>query len=120
MLPYFEADFIATARCLEAENMYPQARPLESRPFSYIAALYGNNRDKYESYINKQDNIVNKDDVFIVGDSLADLLRSKNRCNVYWNINRFKRYDAAGELEAHHADYVINHLGELRRCTDNL
>jgi hypothetical protein len=33
--------------------MYPQARPLgKPNPFSYIAALYGNNRDKYESYIN--------------------------------------------------------------------
>ena len=52
--------FIATASdVLEAENMYPQARPLgKPNPFSYIAALYGNNRDKYESYINKQDNIV--------------------------------------------------------------
>ncbi|WP_241539064.1 hypothetical protein, partial [Staphylococcus pseudintermedius] len=26
----------------------------------------------------------------------------------------------AGELEAHHADYVINHLGELRGVLDNL
>ncbi|MEZ2029952.1 hypothetical protein QUC46_18090, partial [Staphylococcus aureus] len=24
------------------------------------------------------------------------------------------------ELEAHHADYVINHLGELRGVLDNL
>ena len=32
LLPYFEADFIATASdVLEAENMYPQARPLESQ-----------------------------------------------------------------------------------------
>ncbi|MDN8996917.1 HAD family hydrolase, partial [Staphylococcus aureus] len=28
--------------------------------------------------------------------------------------------DAAGELEAHHADYVINHLGELISVLDNL
>ena len=57
--------------------MYPQATTIRKAPFSYIAALYGNKRDKYESYINKQDNIVNKDDVFIVGDSLADLLSAQ-------------------------------------------
>ena len=41
LLPYFEVDFIATASdVLEAENMYPQARPLgKPNPFSYIAAL---------------------------------------------------------------------------------
>ncbi len=35
LLPYFEADFIATASdVLEAENMYPQARPLgKPNPF---------------------------------------------------------------------------------------
>ena len=77
LLPYFEADFIAIASdVLEAEYV-SQARPLgKPNPFSYIA-LYGNKRDKYESYINKQDNIVNKDDVFIVGDSLADLLSAQ-------------------------------------------
>ncbi len=37
-------------------------------------------RDKYESYINKQDNIVNKDDVFI-GDLLADLLSAQKIVN---------------------------------------
>ncbi|HDJ3355804.1 TPA: HAD family hydrolase [Staphylococcus aureus] len=123
LLPYFEADFIATASdVLEAENMYPQARPLgKSNPFSYIAALYGNNRDKYESYINKQDNIVNKDDVFIVGDSLADLLSAqKIGATFIGTLTGLKGKDAAGELEAHHADYVINHLGELRGVLDNL
>ncbi len=42
LLPYFEADFIATASdVLEAENMYPQARPLgKPNPFSYIGQLY--------------------------------------------------------------------------------
>lgn len=41
LLPYFEADFIATASdVLEAENMYPQARPLESRILLVISQLY--------------------------------------------------------------------------------
>ena len=41
LLPYFEADFIATASdVLEAENMYPQARPLESQILLVISQLY--------------------------------------------------------------------------------
>ncbi|TXN95877.1 HAD family hydrolase, partial [Staphylococcus aureus] len=123
LLPYFEADFIATASdVLEAENMYPQARPLgKPNPFSYIVALYGNKHDKYESYINKQDSIVNKDDVFIVGDSLADLLSAqKIGATFIGTLTGLKGKDAAGELEAHHADYVINHLGELKAVLDNL
>lgn len=83
--------------------------------------LYGNNRDKYESYINKQDNIVNKDDVFIVGDSLADLLSAqKIGATFIGTLTGLKGKDLASELEAHHADYVINHLGELRGVLDNL
>lgn len=34
-------------------------------------------------------------------------------------LTGLKGKDAAGELEAHHADYVINHLGELRGVLDN-
>lgn len=123
LLAYFEADFIATASdVLEAENMYPQARPLgKPNPFSYIAALYGNKHDKYEFYINEQDNIVNKDDVFIVGDSLADLLSAqKIGATFIGTLTGLKGKDAAGELVAHHADYIINHLGELRGVLDNL
>ncbi len=89
---HLEADFIATASdVLEAENMYPQARPLKSRMPLVISQLYMVIIAINKYYINRRDNIVNKDDVFIVGNSSADLLSAQKIGATYWNINRFKR-----------------------------
>ncbi len=117
LLKYFKVNHIATASdVLKAENMFDHGRPLgKPNPFSYIAALYGNEQDKYESYINNQDNIVNKSDVFIVGDSLADLLSAqKIGATFIGTLTGLKGKDAAEELKSHHADYIINHLGEIK------
>ena len=63
---------------LLAEKQFPQYQPLgKPNPFSYIATLNGNYNDQYERYATKQEDIVNKDEVYIVGDSLADLLSAK-------------------------------------------
>ncbi|GAB5857542.1 hypothetical protein JMUB7542_27770 [Staphylococcus aureus] len=48
-----------------------------------------------------RDSIVNKDDVFIVGDSLADLLSAqKIGATFIGTLTGLKGKDAAGELEA--------------------
>ena len=76
---------------LKAESVFPKEGPLgKPNPFSYIATLYGNNERDYLHYIQNQTHIVNEDDVFIVGDSLADLLCAKDWGNIYRYFNWFK------------------------------
>ena len=76
VLKLFNEKHIVTAsEVLKAESVFPKEGPLgKPNPFSYIATLYGNNERDYLHYIQNQTHIVNEDDVFIVGDSLADLL----------------------------------------------
>ena len=76
---YFDDEHIVTAsEVLDAESDYPEYQPLgKPNPFSYIATLNGNDRNRYKEYATHQENIVNKDEVYIVGDSLADLLSAK-------------------------------------------
>ena len=79
VLKLFNEKHIVTAsEVLKAESVFPKEGSLgKPNPFSYIATLYGNNERDYLHYIQNQTHIVNEDDVFIVGDSLADLLCAK-------------------------------------------
>ncbi|WP_256072917.1 HAD family hydrolase, partial [Staphylococcus aureus] len=78
-------------------------------------------REKCKEFALEHIELQNKDDVFIVGASLADLLSAqKIGATFIGTLTGLKGKDAAGALEAHHADYVINHLGELRGVLDSL
>ena len=67
-----EKHIVTASEVLKAESVFPKEGSLgKPNPFSYIATLYGNNERDYLHYIQNQTHIVNEDDVFIVGDSLA-------------------------------------------------
>lgn len=114
---YFEDNHIVTAsEVLEAENQFPSSAPLgKPNPFCYIATLFGNQIEEYSNYISNQDNRVNREEVFIVGDSLADLLCAKKiGATFIGTLTGLKGQLAKSELEDYDADYIINHIGELR------
>ncbi|MGS0651679.1 HAD family hydrolase, partial [Staphylococcus arlettae] len=113
----FDDEHIVTAsEVLIAEDLYPELKPLgKPNPFSYLATLEGNDQSKYQHYASNQENRVNKDDVYIVGDSLADLLSAKKIGATFIGpLTGLKGQNAREELEAYEADYIINHVGEVR------
>lgn len=114
---YFEDEHIVTAsEVLDAEKQYPDYQPLgKPNPFSYIATLNGNDRNKYKDFATKQENIVNKDEVFIVGDSLADLLCAKKiGATFIGTLTGLKGDKAQSELEAYGADYIVEDVTKIR------
>lgn len=113
----FDENHIVTAsEVLIAEDQYPDLKPLgKPNPFSYLATLEGNDLDQYKHYATNQENRVNKDDVFVVGDSLADLLSSKKIGATFIGpLTGLKGQNAREELESYGAEYIVDHVGEIR------
>ena len=53
--------------------------------------------------------------MFIVGDSLADLLSAKKIGATFIGpLTGLKGQDARAELESYDADYIVDHVGEIR------
>ena len=73
----------------------------------------------YLHYIQNQKHIVNENDVFIVGDSLADLYVLKDWGNIYRYFNWFKWERSKEDLEQHGADYIVNHICDIRHILLN-
>ncbi|EHJ08964.1 HAD family hydrolase [Staphylococcus simiae] len=118
LLNYFDKRHIATASdVLTAEELYPQYRPLgKPNPFSYIAALKGNVEQNYEAYAQHQHQIVAASDVYIVGDSLADLLSAQAiGATFIGTLTGLKGQQARKELEDHNANYIVDHIGDIRK-----
>ncbi|MCI2934155.1 HAD hydrolase-like protein [Staphylococcus haemolyticus] len=114
---FFSDNHIVTASdVMEAENEYPEFIPLgKPNPFCYIATLYGNNKENYKQFITQQDQIVNKEDVIIVGDSLADLFCAKQiGATFIGTLTGLKGQEARKELEHHEADYIVDHIGLIK------
>lgn len=114
---YFDDEHIVTAsEVLDAESDYPEYQPLgKPNPFSYIATLNGNDRNRYKEYATHQENIVNKDEVYIVGDSLADLLSAKKiGATFIGTLTCLKGDKAQPELEEYGADYIVEDVTKIR------
>lgn len=114
---YFDDEHIVTAsEVLDAESDYPEYQPLgKPKPFSYIATLNGNDRNRYKEYATHQENIVNKDEVYIVGDSLADLLSAKKiGATFIGTLTGLKGDKAQPELEEYGADYIVEDVTKIR------
>ncbi|EFS17783.1 HAD family hydrolase [Staphylococcus capitis] len=114
---YFDDEHIVTAsEVLDAESDYPEYQPLgKPNPFSYIATLNGNDRNRYKEYATHQENIVNKDEVYIVGDSLADLLSAKKIGATFIGmLTGLKGDKAQPELEEYGADYIVEDVTKIR------
>ncbi|MGW7997518.1 HAD family hydrolase [Staphylococcus xylosus] len=113
----FEDKHIVTAsEVLIAEDIYPELKPLgKPNPFSYLATLEGNFEEDYKKYATNQENRVIKNEVFVVGDSLADLLSAKKIGATFIGpLTGLKGQNAREELEAYEADYIVDHVGEIR------
>lgn len=117
LLEHFNESHIVTAsEVMDVEQKYPDLKPLgKPNPFSYIAALNGNQVEDYYQYATNQSNCVNKEEVTIVGDSLADLICAQ-KMNAYFigTLSGLKGQDAREELEKHHADQIVNHVLDIR------
>lgn len=114
---YFnDAHIVTASEVLDAEHDHPEYQPLgKPNPFSYIATLYGNDRNRYKEYATQQENIVNKDEVFIVGDSLADLLSAKKiGATFIGTLTGLKGDKAQPELEEYGADYIVEDVTKIR------
>lgn len=114
---YFDEVHIVTAsEVLIAEDLYPELKPLgKPNPFSYLATLEGNHQDKYRHYATNQENRVDKDEVFVVGDSLADLLSAKKIGATFIGpLTGLKGIHVRDELVDYGADYIVDHVGEIR------
>lgn len=114
---FFSDQHIVTASdVMQAENDYPDFVPLgKPNPFCYIATLNGNKKENYKQYITEQNHIVNKEDVVIVGDSLADLFCAKQiGATFIGTLTGLKGQDAREELEHHEADYIVDHIGLIK------
>ena len=119
---FFNENHIVTAsEVLKAESVFPKEGPLgKPNPFSYIATLYGNNEGDYLHYIQNQKHIVNENDVFIVGDSLADLLCAKKiGATFIGTLTGLSGEEAKEALEQHGADYIVNHICDIRHILLN-
>ena len=117
LLDQFDESHIVTAtEVMEVERRYPELKPLgKPNPFSYIAALNGNQKEAYFQYATDQRHCVNKEEVTIVGDSLADLICAQTM-NAYFigTLTGLKGKEACEELKNHHADKIVNNVLDIR------
>lgn len=107
---------VTASDVLIAEEHFPDLKPLgKPNPFSYLATLDGNDLQHYKKYATNQENRVNPNEVFIVGDSLADLLSAKKIGATFIGpLTGLKGQNAREELESYDAEYIVNHVGEIR------
>lgn len=117
-LNQFDALHIGTAsEVLKAETTYPNHKPLgKPNPFSYLIAYYGNDPEQYLQYINEQENIFSEEEVYIVGDSLADLLSAKKTGATFiGTLTGLKGKEARSELESYDADHIVDNVLDVRK-----
>ncbi|REH92658.1 HAD family hydrolase [Staphylococcus felis] len=111
LLPYFDLNHVITAsEVLKAEQMYPSLRPLgKPNPFTYIAAYLGNHETLYQDFATEQTNRFKREDITIVGDSLADLI-SAQKLGVQFigTLTGLKGKKAAEELQNNGATNLVD------------
>ncbi|RZI03447.1 HAD family hydrolase [Staphylococcus condimenti] len=115
---YFDSHHIATAsEVLLAEEKFPELKPLgKPNPFSYITAYNGNNEANYREYAENQKNVFSKKEIFIVGDSLADLFSADTTDATFiGTLTGLKGKAAESELTAHQADYIVDNVLDIRK-----
>ncbi|UXV31136.1 HAD family hydrolase [Mammaliicoccus sciuri] len=116
-LKQFDEFHIGTAsEVLKAETTYPEFKPLgKPNPFSYLVANGGNDTEKFLSYIKEQEQVFSEQDIYIVGDSLADLLSAqKTGATFIGTLTGLKGQSARAELEDYHADYIVDNVLDIR------
>lgn len=115
-LKYFDRNQIVTADdVLQAEKENPEAPPLSKpHPFTYVMALAKKKKSAKEC-IEQALPIVNGENVWIVGDSLADLLAARKMgCTFVAVLTGLSGKDARSEFEEYRADYILDNIIELK------
>ncbi|MCY1608188.1 HAD hydrolase-like protein [Staphylococcus pettenkoferi] len=113
---YFDKQHVVTASdVLKAEQILPEQRPLaKPNPFTYLAAYFGNDVSKYSQYAQDQAHRLEDEEVYIVGDSLADLLCAKKIGATFIGpLTGLKGKDAKAELEDNDADYIVDDVLQI-------
>lgn len=114
VLTFIPQERIATATTvLEAEEEVPEAAPLgKPNPFSYLRALRGAGPSTAELLQEKLP--LDRKDVLIVGDSLADLMCARALGTSFAaTLTGHEGERARAMFEQHGADHIITHVGEL-------
>lgn len=117
-LKYFdESHIVSASEVLKAEEQFPELKPLgKPNPFCYIAAYNGNQLDQYQNYAQQQDQVFRDEEIYIVGDSLADLFSAETTGATFiGTLTGLKGKAAQSELEAHHADYIVDNVLDIRK-----
>ncbi|QLK86266.1 HAD family hydrolase [Staphylococcus sp. 17KM0847] len=117
LLSYFdESHIVSASEVIEVERRYPDLKPLgKPNPFSYIAAYNGNVKENYQDYAINQIKRVNRNEVTVVGDSLADLLSAqKIDAHFIGTLTGLKGKEAAEELQTHGADILVDDVLGVR------
>lgn len=111
-----ESHIVSASEVLKAEELLPDLKPLgKPNPFCYIAAFNGNHLDDYQNYAENQNDIFAEQETFIVGDSLADLFSAQTTGATFiGTLTGLKGKAAKPELEAHHADHIVDNILNIR------
>jgi phosphoglycolate phosphatase-like HAD superfamily hydrolase len=115
-LNYFDEKRIVTAdEVLKAENQLSEAKSLSKpHPYTYIAALEGKDTP-VQQCLETPLPLENGMDVFIVGDSLADLLAARQMGAKFAAVlTGLSGKAARSEFEKHEADYIFDSVLDLR------
>ena len=74
----FNPRYLATASdAVEAAAMFSCPVPDKPMPFIFLAAIFGRNRDNYESYVKEKIKPSETDEIYVCGDSYSDVLGSR-------------------------------------------
>lgn len=114
VLNYIPKERIATATTvLDAEAEVPEAAPLgKPNPFSYLRALRGTGPSTVE--LLQEQLPLDRKDVLIVGDSLADLLCARALGTSFAaTLTGHEGERARAMFEKHGADHILADVGEL-------
>ncbi|SFA71548.1 MULTISPECIES: HAD family hydrolase [unclassified Bacillus (in: firmicutes)] len=114
-LKHFDANHIVTADdVLKAEMEFPDFRPLSKpNPFTYVLGLNGRHSGAQKS-LESNLPLENRDEILIVGDSLADLLAARKiGCKFAAVLTGLSGQNARSEFEKNGADYILNNVLEL-------
>jgi phosphoglycolate phosphatase-like HAD superfamily hydrolase len=116
-LKHFDENHIVTAdEVLKAEKEFPASKSLSKpHPYTYIMALHGKDTPVSECLQTKLP-IEKKEEILVVGDSLADLLAARQiGCQFAAVLTGLSGKDARSEFEKHQAEYILDSVLDLKK-----
>lgn len=121
-LQYFDPNHIVTAdEVLDAQKEIPEGVSLSKpHPFTYLLALAGKDCGALEC-LKQPLPLENGEQILIVGDSLADLLAARQMgCRFAAVLTGLSGKDARSEFEAHHADYILDSVLDVKELIQSI